>query len=72
MQELLVFAGFYGVGFVAHQVHALYSRHQPQVIVPHRFAIVATALTHPTVWEAAREYAVHFLIYSGHGIVAAH
>jgi hypothetical protein len=64
MNELLTLGAFYGVSAGMHVLHEKTNKACPSR--RHRFAALATIATHPTVLDTVRDYAVHFVIYSGY------
>lgn len=64
--EAVVFAAFYGVAFTAHAVHAKVTKRK-EVAAEEKHGIAAVvAVAGHALAGAAHEYAVHFVVYSGH------
>lgn len=63
--EIMIFAAFYAVAFVAHVLHGYFARGEAHgAEVTHRFALVAAVVV-KAAFAAFHEYAVHFVVYSG-------
>lgn len=68
MHEIITLAAFYALALGTHAMHA-HAHKLPEasrVVGRHRFAAIITVVTHPTVLDTLRDYAVHFVVYSGY------
>lgn len=63
--EVMIFAAFYAVAFMAHAFHAHVTKAAPDVVRAHRFAAYAAVVVKAGA-AALHEYAVHFVVYSGY------
>lgn len=63
--EIMIFAAFYAVAFMAHAAHTHVTKAAPDAARAHRFATYV-ALAVKAGSAALHEYAVHFVVYSGY------
>lgn len=63
--EMMIFAAFYAVAFIAHFAHATFVKGATDAEAGHRFAFYAAAFA-KAGHAAFHEYAVHFVVYSGY------
>lgn len=68
--ELLTAAAFLAIAVSAHWLHALIEKlpwcQRAQLHTQGSRYVFIGLLLHPTIVETVRDYAVHFVIYSGH------